>query len=280
MAETDNQTLPPRVYERLALCTTCFQLTGPVLSKVQRPAEHKVVWSKEEGTRKVQVHGSGDLPDYHKYCDCERESGSPLPFDYRTLWPDRGDVGSSCELCFACALELRDVSSKWSLVVCRACLPVLQHANEFAGRLLFPVGWHSIVNSCAAGRIQFAPQSPEQVLEDPQQLIAFAHLQHAGLEGMLRWRRTAVAANLREAGLLHGHTPARVPLRAVFEACERAKYPRELRAVELVRTTRPWTAPQAVPQAAPPPEVPVRRSRLSLLASLLFGRLALLMRSF
>lgn len=283
MVEVDNQTLPPRVYEQLALCTKCFQLTGPVLSREPRPAEHKIVWSPVEGTRKVQVQGSGDLPDFQMYCDCECTSGAYPPLDYRRIWPDRSETGALYELCFSCALELRDVSSKWSLVVCRACLPVLQHANEFAGRWLFPVGWHSIVNSAAAGRIHPAPQSPKDVLANPEELIALAQAQKAGLERMQQWRRKATMLNLRASGMLDGTPPARVPLSMLFAASESAKYQRDLRAVQLVQSTRPWTAPVATPlpvnRAVSEPEIPVPRSRWSLLNVLLPGPGAALRRA-
>lgn len=220
----------PRSYWDLELCTECFSFTGPVRAACTTEAKYRLL-PTTDGGRVVQVNGTGDLPLYLKHCVCEVARGDDAPLPGPTTW--RTESGLGFELCWACALTPMDQSTRFAFSVCDHCRPVLKYANEFAGRNVFPVARHSIVNASAASRIPAA-----DLTRDPELLVAEARLMFRGIDGMCAWQSTATRLNLEEAGLFDGSGPVRVPVPEYFATCKREGLSSDTRVVQLVRSAK------------------------------------------
>ncbi len=134
-----------------------------------------------------------------QWCACDR-AASPKP---QPRWPshDHNTVG---ELCRCCGLRLVASGSKWSLWLCRPCLGLVRAMNDQAGRCVFPIGRHSLMNGVGyrVGKV------PNEVA-----LAAFADQFQAFIraaDGTSAWRQRMVAAHALEAEL---PGRGRVPLR-------------------------------------------------------------------
>ena len=227
---------PLRPYEQLEICTTCFRFTGPVIAEEQsEPRYH--LQPTTDGGRVVQLNGTGDLPLFLKHCDCQRERGDDAPLPGPTTW--RSESGTDFEVCWTCALTPMRQNSRFAHSVCDHCRPVIKHANEFAGRLLFPVARHSIVNSAAAARVPGVEWGYDPDT-DPEKLVAEARNLCVGIDRIRAWQSNATRLNLQDAGLFDGQGPAHVPVLEYFAGCERAQIDPAARAVQLVRSTGPW----------------------------------------
>lgn len=62
-----------------------------------------------------------------------------------TPWPDT-DHCMHATLCHLCASVVVPAGSRWDIFFCAACLPAVRRVNEEAGRLVVPVGRHTLVN--------------------------------------------------------------------------------------------------------------------------------------
>ncbi len=231
--------IPPHVYERLKLCTKCFGITGVAMPSSDSPARFSKVLGEDGLERSVQVSGTGGLPLYIARCDCEATLRKPPRVGFTTDIFGEGWLGF--EFCRVCALRLQDMNSKWSFIVCDECRPIVRRANESAGRLLIPVGRHSFVNSSgAAGRFKKLPDSLRDVLARPEILVEAAETMEDGFELEEQWGPAVIEFNLLESGLLTGKRPELIALDDYFFACAHAALTSEDRAVQLVRSMRPW----------------------------------------
>ena len=91
------------------------------------------------------------------YCKCQSH---PPNDDY----PDR-DL--ACALCLTCALTVVHGHTRWMLVLCNPCCSRARELNVRHGRLVVPIGIHSLVNGAA-----FRPEGDGSV--DDTKLEAFA----------------------------------------------------------------------------------------------------------
>lgn len=232
--------IPPRVYQGLRLCTKCLGFAGQAMPHWDAgPAEFRVVRGADGVERRLQISGTGDLPLYFAYCDCDATPRVSNRVSASTEVFGEGNCGY--EFCRVCALQLIDTRSKWAFIVCPECRPVVRLANEFAGRLLIPVGRHSIVNaSGAAGRFPKLPDSLREVLARPEILVEAARTMSVGFDLLASWRPRVIEQNLQDSGLLAAGRPAAVALDEYFVACAQAGLLSEQRAVQMVRSMRPW----------------------------------------
>ena len=134
-----------------------------------------------------------------QWCACDR-AASPEP---QPRWP-HFDHNTAAELCRCCGLRLVESGSKWSVWLCRPCLGLVKAMNDEAGRCVFPIGRHSLMNGVG---YRAGPQPSETAL------AAFSDQLHTffrAAAGTSEWRKQVVAANAAAAELPAG---GRVPLR-------------------------------------------------------------------
>jgi len=112
---------------------------------------------------------------------------------------DASETSMPCKLCRACGLELTCGHSKWRLLVCTPCRPLLKTFNSRVGRKVLPQGIHSMVNG---GPLLALDPEPTK-----EQFGAFA----AGLNGMFnsisafhRWGDALIVGRLRHFGIAEG----------------------------------------------------------------------------
>ena len=129
------------------------------------------------------LHGVTDV--HEQRCRCTPGTGS--------TW--RGfDFNRVAELCRVCGCEVLQSGSKFSIWVCGACKPRVRAVSARLGRLVVPVGRHSIVNGFA---LSVEPETSDEAIE------AFAgRLQLMGgrIERLDGWAQSVVRSNLAEIG--------------------------------------------------------------------------------
>ena len=257
--------VPERVYRCLRLCTRCHGLSGTVMPVENRP----IAWREEAddaGQRqKLQISGTGGLRVYVTSCECEGKAG--IVHEDPALTASIAPVAMHYGLCRVCALMLVSVGSKWSYFVCHRCRPVVRKLNEFSGKLVIPVAWHSIVNAASAGHIPKPPESMRDLLADPGLLADYALQMDKGLTSLGEWRHQMIEFNLKRSRLLEKGRPDFVTLIDYFEACERAKLDSEVRAILLAQSmlSKAYTV---APPPAPAPAVPTVASAARKIAEL------------
>jgi hypothetical protein len=159
-------------YRRLRICGTCFHLY-------------------EEGRR----------DGMNQHCRCLPDEGP--------LWPTV-DYNQRAALCACCATELLHSGSRWSEYFCRECQLLAMGVSLWEGRLVFPIGRHSIMHGWVP-----RDRSPRRnVTAD----VARALKRIAGGSDVIfQWYPVRVDAVLRQLGL-EGGVPVREYLAAVSEA--------------------------------------------------------------
>lgn len=115
----------PRAAERLRVCGNCAELYGDVVGRDGVP----LFTQRARGT-----------------CEYAGESWhEPMA----GLPPPAGDFPTEFELCYCCAAIVIPSGSKFSSFYCDACRDMVQRFNASAGRVLLPLGRHSIMNRIA-----------------------------------------------------------------------------------------------------------------------------------
>ncbi len=177
-------------FSALRVCTTCWELRGPIGESV----------TDENGNRVPVV----------ELCRCDREkrerAGLPDP-------PRRpgSDFSYSFSICPCCAAELVSSGSRWSSYFCAGCRAVVIRLNERAGTCVVPYGPHTLLNQRFERRRR--PKSQiDAFLED------IRHLSNRA--GLLReWERTRIEAVVAGAHL--PDDPDGIPVRAYLSAAGR-----------------------------------------------------------
>lgn len=87
----------------------------------------------------VRYPRCADEHGYVEWCECDRRSQDRRP-------PTWGDLRSQRRLCWCCAAAKADGGSKWTVHVCKPCQAAIQAANSSVGRLVAPIGVHSLMH--------------------------------------------------------------------------------------------------------------------------------------
>lgn len=87
----------------------------------------------------VRYPRSADESAEVQWCECDRRSQ-----DRRA--PTWGDLRSRRRLCWCCTAAKADGGSKWTLHVCQPCQASIQSTNAAVGRLVAPIGVHSLMH--------------------------------------------------------------------------------------------------------------------------------------
>jgi len=127
------------------------------------------------------------LEGWHQPCGCE-----PVVDDPRAA---AHDVARAVELCWACGTVLIGSGSRWSPLHCRWCRRRAVVLNRLAGRVVIPVGRHSLMNGIAVGAA---------AARDDVAMAAFAvsaRTLFGALDAHRKFAARRVAANLRGLGL-------------------------------------------------------------------------------
>lgn len=95
------------------------------------------LWSHDD----ERCTGGSSVPDR---CACRPITQSDP--EHPSVTHGRSDAGIPCSLCATCGLSVIRGHTRWKLHHCRRCLPIINGLNRAAGRLLVPIGIHSLVN--------------------------------------------------------------------------------------------------------------------------------------
>lgn len=169
-----------------AICTTCWELSTTRLQHVDR-------------------------------CACPRTPSRPHS-------AAEAAAGEPCRLCAVCAIGLAPGHSRWRLHHCKSCTPKVRELNARLGRLVVPVGIHSLVNG-AGLRVDPDADGPLVTEEDAERFAAQLHDIHVGSLRLAERRRALVRSRCERLGLIGGR---RIRLDEYLEACEQAGFTRHL----------------------------------------------------
>jgi len=145
-------------------------------------------------------------------CRCDRRE--------QERWPDY-DFNEYADLCWCCQIELIPSGSKWSLFYCEECRQRVRAYNEAAGRLLFFVGRHSILNG--VGLRGSDADWTEAVEAFARAMQGWSMGLQSFFEAMHRWRPMRLEAVCRAVGQAEpaDGEPQGLPLIAYLEATGR-----------------------------------------------------------
>ncbi|HTN81608.1 MAG TPA: hypothetical protein VMK16_18190 [Acidimicrobiales bacterium] len=122
------------------------------------------------------------------YCRCQ-------PHDTDDSAPDR-DI--PCQLCWICALTVVHGHTRWMLVNCNECSTRARELNTANGRLLIPIGIHSIVNGVA-----LRPSGDRKGLErQAQSFVGFTRSMFTSLDQLRAQGQRIVKARCHRLGLI------------------------------------------------------------------------------
>jgi len=121
MANSTDQSIPaPDHPPELQLCLRCCELRGP----------------SDERRRWANLVPPDDA--WVNLCVCDRTE-----FDGDV--PRSGDLTNRARLCSACLFNVATGDSRWSLLYCRTCAPLVVDLRNRLGAIV-PYGFHSIMN--------------------------------------------------------------------------------------------------------------------------------------
>ena len=126
---------------------------------------------------------------YPQVCRCHRQG--------QERWPDH-DFNEYADLCWCCRVELIPSGSKWSSFYCDECRYRVRVYNEAAGRLLFFMGRHSIMNGIGLRGPDAA--RPEAVRAFGEAMRGFSFGMVRFDDVMDRWRPMRLEAVCRAIG--------------------------------------------------------------------------------
>jgi len=126
---------------------------------------------------------------YPQVCRCDRRE--------QERWPDH-DFNEYADLCWCCQVELIPSGSKWSSFYCGDCRQRIRAYNEAAGRLVFLMGRHSIMNGVGLRGSDAA--RPEAVRAFGEAMRGFSFGMVRFDDAMDRWRPMRLEAVRRAIG--------------------------------------------------------------------------------
>lgn len=150
---------------RLTLCGACHQLRGPA------------------------------GPGRTQHCRC---APAPRPGEEQTGW-QHFDIRAVASLCRCCGTELLRSGSRWSPFFCEECKALARALNDEAGRLLVPIGAHSIMNGVTARESEAAADPAVR-----RRFLSGIRGFRGAIERFGAVDREAVRDRCREAGLFGG----------------------------------------------------------------------------
>lgn len=135
-----------------------------------------------------QLRGPSGL-GWFQLCSCataeERKANEPV---------EPRDLATVMVLCRCCALSTVPTRSRWAHFVCGPCRGRIVELNRTAGRLVIPIGYHSIVNGVSLSGARVAPEALSAFSD---QLLALFREQG----GLWAWADRVVVSNLAHLGL-------------------------------------------------------------------------------
>lgn len=174
--------LPPLTERRsLVLCGICSGLSGPAPGA---------------------PHGTEFRDGLNRYVECVCEEALSWEEDHRH--PDRGPETNRADverggypeprpfLCLTCAAVLRFDRTRWTVYHCEDCAGRIVRLNSGAGRLVVPLGKHSIVNGASIRR---------ELTQEPEEVVDLLERTGAGVTQLRKWVRRRTADNLVRVGL-------------------------------------------------------------------------------
>ena len=167
-------------YPDLMVCSSCFQIYG-FGGYISPRREYWRHWQN---------------------CDCSEKAGMPKDVDEKWTW---FDFNKLVELCYCCGKVLIPSGSKWNFFFCDECKQMVRELNRQCGRLMIPVGRHSIVNGSSFSGRRVAPGymlSGEEAQDDQKVegfLISVKRMA-ASIKRLNEWSRLEVANTLKEIG--------------------------------------------------------------------------------
>lgn len=175
----------------LRVCTTCWELRGPIGETV----------TDEDGNRVPLV----------QLCGCDRAElrsrGETEP-----EWPGY-DMSHAFGVCACCAAELVSSSSRWSSYYCAGCRAVVIRLNERAGTCVVPYGPHFLLDQ------RFEQGRRPRKSQIDEFLRGIRHLADR-TELLGRWERSRMEAVVAAADL-PDDDPEGIPVRAYLSAAGR-----------------------------------------------------------
>jgi hypothetical protein len=151
--------------ERLVVCSACGRLRGPWRYAID---EFRDLW-------------------FVQSCGCDRTE--------EPLWP-RFDYNTAVELCWCCASEALPSGSRWSTFLCDECRHRALDLRRPDGRLVVPIGRHSLMNRTSLS-VDSVWSRPQEVPEFAERLIELS----AGITAVWEWGARQARAHLEALGL-------------------------------------------------------------------------------
>jgi hypothetical protein len=187
----------------LVICGSCAGLSGPIVASVAFGDP-------------IGPAPRFRSPDGH-YLECTCERALPWAFHHvrpitnpkiNPHWETGGFRTPRRFLCCTCAAVLCEDRSRWSPLHCAPCRGAVAELNRSAGRLVIPVGKHSIVNGVFVRADD--PDGPTRLSE------ALRHIS-AGRETLAEWVRVRARMLLDRAAVPTGLD---VPLREYLDTAQ------------------------------------------------------------
>ena len=168
-------------YPDLMVCSSCFQIYG-FCDYISPRLECWRHWQK---------------------CDCSDKAGMPEDVDEKWPWKDFNKL---VELCYCCGKVLIPSGSRWNYFFCDECRLMVFEFNWRYGRLIIPVGRHSIVNGVSLSNPPSVANgwklSGQEAQNDGkvEQFVSNVNGMVASIKHLEQWSRLEVANQLREMG--------------------------------------------------------------------------------
>ena len=167
-------------YPDLKVCSTCFRLYGIGLSPWKRYGE-RLYWQR---------------------CSCDDKAEPPENITEKQAVYGNGLV----ELCYCCGMALVPLGSQWFMFFCDECRPMVRDFDRQYGRVIIPIGRHSLVNgsilrgldSTGDGLILRSPDVQDDA--KVEQYFSKVKGMFASIKYLEEWNRLEVANRLKEIG--------------------------------------------------------------------------------
>jgi hypothetical protein len=127
------------------------------------------------------------------------------------------DFNERAALCLCCAQEVLESGSRWSPYFCRECQLLAMGASIWQGRLVMPIGRHTLMHTWVPKDIATSPDGPSRPVDEPDEVLATLQSIGGRLAHLSRWYQATVARNLTVLGI-QGDVSLRGYLEAIASA--------------------------------------------------------------
>jgi hypothetical protein len=127
------------------------------------------------------------------------------------------DFNERYALCLCCAQEVLESGSRWSPYFCRECQLLAMGASIWQGRLIMPIGRHTLMHTWVPKDIATSPPGPSRSVDDADEILDTVRTIGDRYTHLSRWYQATVARNLAALGI-QGDIPLRGYLEAIANA--------------------------------------------------------------